>query len=60
MVKGLVWAEDRLGGQAWYKYWIHGQFRLAADTWEAELILDPENVRVAANLAAARKRVEER
>jgi tetratricopeptide (TPR) repeat protein len=41
-VGGLTWAKPRLQFQAWYRYWIHQDYRRAADAWKAVLLLDPQ------------------
>jgi O-antigen ligase len=42
-VRGLDWAEYRLMGQAWYRYWIYGDYPRAASAWSAVVKLNPEN-----------------
>lgn len=39
---GLTWAEARLMGQAWYRYWVNQDYRRAADAWQAVLLLNPQ------------------
>jgi hypothetical protein len=56
IVRGLEWAEARLDGQAFYRYWVSEDWERAAYAWRAELRLDPENTRV----RQAAKRAEER
>ena len=41
MVRGLTWAERRLRGQAWYRYWVNGDYRRAADAWATVILLNP-------------------
>jgi O-antigen ligase len=41
-VGGLTWAETRLLGQAWYRYWVNQDYRRAADAWSTVLILNPQ------------------
>jgi hypothetical protein len=43
MVRGLEWAESRLGGQVWYRYWVNEDWQRVAYAWRAVLLLDPEN-----------------
>jgi hypothetical protein len=42
-VRGLDWAEMRLDGQAWYRYWVNQDWQRAAYAWRAVLLLDPED-----------------
>ncbi len=42
-IKGLTWAEDRLMGAAWYRYWVKGDVQRAADAWRLVLLLNPDN-----------------
>jgi hypothetical protein len=58
-VRGLTWAEMRIGGQAWYRYWVNGDYRRAADAWGAALLLDPENEEAAHWQQEAEKRLGE-
>ena len=41
-VAGLTWAEPRLLGQAWFRYWLNQDYRRAADAWQAVLLLNPQ------------------
>jgi predicted Zn-dependent protease len=41
-VQGLTWAEPRLVGQAWARYWEKQDYRRAADAWQAVLWMDPQ------------------
>ena len=41
-IQGLTWAEPRLLGQAWARYWLHQDYPRAADAWTAVLMLDPQ------------------
>jgi hypothetical protein len=41
-VRGLTWAEMRLAGQAWYRYWVNEDYHRAADAWEAVTLLNPD------------------
>jgi predicted Zn-dependent protease len=43
LVRGLAWAEGRLDLQAWYRYWVNGDYHRAADAWRAVAQLNPEN-----------------
>jgi O-antigen ligase len=52
IVEGLARADERLEGQAWYRYWLGEDWRRAAYAWRAILILDPDNAR-------ARQRAEQ-
>jgi O-antigen ligase len=56
IVRGLKWAEDRLEGQAWSRYWVNGDYRRAADAWRAVVKLNPENERAVGAIAAAEAR----
>ena len=58
-VRGLEWAEPRLLGQAWYRYWSGEDYRRAADAWETVLLLDPNNEEAAESLARAREKLAE-
>jgi len=42
IVRGLTWAEPRLLGQAWYRYWLGQDYRRAASAWSAALLLNPQ------------------
>jgi O-antigen ligase len=41
--KGVAWAELRMSGQAWYRYWLNNDYRRALDAWQTVLLLDPSN-----------------
>lgn len=41
--KGIPWAESRMSGQAWYRYWLNNEYRRALDAWQTVLLLDPSN-----------------
>jgi hypothetical protein len=43
VVQGLTWAEKRIMGQAWYRYWLNDDYQRAAYAWETVLILNPDN-----------------
>ena len=43
VVHGLDWAEMRLNGQAWYRYWINQDWQRAAYAWQTVLLLDPQD-----------------
>ena len=40
---GAPWAAGRLLFQGWYRYWLVGDYRGAANAWETALLLDPGN-----------------
>jgi len=56
VVRGLEWAEGRLDGQAWYRYWVGKDYRRAADAWRAVVKLNPRNERAAHSITAAEER----
>ncbi len=56
VARGLEWAESRLNGQAWYRYWVSGGWQRAAYAWRAVLLLDPENAYAGGRI----KRAEEK
>ena len=58
VVQGLAWAESRILGQAWYRYWANQDYRRAADAWQAALILNPANQGINNWLSEARKKLE--
>jgi O-antigen ligase len=41
--QGVAWAVERMGGQAWYRYWVNKDYRRARDAWQTVLLLDPSN-----------------
>jgi thioredoxin-like negative regulator of GroEL len=43
VVQGLEWAESRLNGQAWYRYWVSEDWQRAAYALRAVLLLDPQD-----------------
>jgi O-antigen ligase len=43
VVRGLGWAEWRLNGQVWYRYWIDEDWQRVVYAWQAVLMLDPED-----------------
>ena len=47
VVRGLAWGEQRLRTQAWYRYWANGDYRRAADAWNAVVLLNPDNAEAA-------------
>jgi tetratricopeptide (TPR) repeat protein len=57
-VRGLTWAEPRLLGQAWYRYWLNGDYRRAADAWSAVLLLNPQAQGIDYWLEQARSKVK--
>jgi hypothetical protein len=58
MVRGLAWAEGRLEGQAWYRYWVNGDYQRAADAWRAVAALNPQNKNAANWITRAEERAE--
>jgi O-antigen ligase len=60
VVRGLKWAEGRLDGQAWYRYWLGEDYGRAADAWRAVVELNPRNDRARHSITAAESRAEER
>ena len=56
VVRGLPWAEARLEGQAWSRYWVNGDFRRAAEAWAAVVQLNPGNTGAIAQQAEAERR----
>ena len=58
VVRGLEWAEGRLDGQAWSRYWVGGDYRRAADAWRAVVELNPKNEGAAQSIAAAEERAK--
>lgn len=59
IVDGLTWAESRLLGQAWYRYWVNEDYRRAAYAWGAVVLLNPENKEAAHWQASAEARLNE-
>ena len=59
VVRGLEWAEPRLLGNAWYRYWTAEDYRRAATSWLTVLLLDPENGSAAESLARAEAKLAE-
>ena len=55
-VRGLTWAEMRLAGQAWYRYWVNEDYSRAADAWAAVLLLNPDNEEASRRKAQAETR----
>jgi O-antigen ligase len=49
-VQGLNWATGRLKFQAWYRYQRLGEFRRAADAWQAVVLLDPADAQAVKGL----------
>jgi len=43
VAQGLEWAESRLSGQAWYRYWVNEDWQRAAYALRAVLLLDPQD-----------------
>jgi len=59
VVRGTRWADTRLLGQAWDRYWWAGDYRRAADAWRVIVGLDPSDENARQWLAEARARTEE-
>jgi cytochrome c-type biogenesis protein CcmH/NrfG len=57
VVRELKWAEERLDGQGWYRYWLDGDYGRAADAWRAVVQLNPNNRRAARRVAEAEAKV---
>lgn len=57
MVRGLKWAEVRLLGQAWSRYWEDKDYRRAADAWAAVSLINPDNKTAADSRIEAEKRL---
>jgi hypothetical protein len=53
VVQGLEWAERRLLGNAWYRYWVGEDYRRVATSMSTVLLLDPGNDAAAELLARA-------
>ncbi len=60
VVRGLRWAEARLAGQAWARYWVSKDYQRAADAWAAVVALNPDNKQAAASQAEAARRAAEK
>ena len=58
-VRGLEWAESRLLTQAWYRYWVNGDYPRAADAWGTVVLLDPGNDHAVQMQAEALKKAGE-
>jgi tetratricopeptide (TPR) repeat protein len=60
LVRGLPFVERRLECWAWYRHWITGEYRQAADAWKAIVLMNPENTRAAdmAQLAEQKARTQ--
>ncbi|MFP4346224.1 MAG: O-antigen ligase family protein [Anaerolineales bacterium] len=43
VIHGLYWAQPRMEGQAWSRYWVQEDYARAAHAWRAVALLDPEN-----------------
>jgi O-antigen ligase len=56
VVRGLEWAESRLNGQAWYRYWVGEDWQRAAYAWNTALILNPQDAYAAAWVEQAEER----
>lgn len=57
VISGLTWAETRLLGQAWYRYWINQDYRRAADAWRAVFLINPQNQQAVQWQAEAEKKL---
>ena len=55
VVRGLPWAESRLLGQAWSRYWVHERWDQAASAWKAIVLLNPANRDAAARVVEAER-----
>jgi len=53
VVQGLEWAERRLLGNAWYRYWVGEDYRRVVTSSSTVLLLDPDNDAAAELLARA-------
>ncbi|MDF1514403.1 MAG: hypothetical protein P1S60_11395, partial [Anaerolineae bacterium] len=51
IIEGLAWANARMDGQAWSRYWVHEDWTRAAYAWRTLELLEPGN-------AGARDRAE--
>jgi len=58
VVRGLEWAEMRLNGQAWYRYWINQDWQRAAYAWRAVLLLDPQDAYATGWVGQAEERAD--
>jgi hypothetical protein len=58
IVRGLAWAEERLEGQAWYRYWVNGDYGRSADAWRVVAALNPQNESVVNWITMAEERLE--
>ena len=56
VVQGLERSKGRLNGQAWYRYWINEDWQRAAYTWQAVLLLDPQDAYAGAWVEQAEER----
>jgi hypothetical protein len=57
-VQGLTWAEPRLLGDAWYRYWLTQDYRRAADAWSTVLLLNPQAQTIDAWLKQAQSKIK--
>ena len=55
VLRGLPWAESRLLGQAWSRYWVHERWDQAASAWKAIVLLNPANRDAAARVVEAER-----
>jgi O-antigen ligase len=58
-VRGVAWADGRLVGQAWDRYWRVGDYLRAADTWRVIVGLRPWDDAARRQLAQAEDRIAE-
>lgn len=56
LVGELKWAEERFLGQAWYKYWIHGDDVRAIYAWQAAKLVNPDQTHADYWIQQAEKR----
>ncbi|MEE8391440.1 MAG: tetratricopeptide repeat protein, partial [Anaerolineae bacterium] len=56
VVRGLDWAESRLNGQAWYRYWVNEDWQRATYAWRTVLLLDPQDAYAGAWVKQAEQR----
>ena len=38
VIRGLKGTDGRLDGQAWYRYWVSGDYRRAANVWRVVVL----------------------
>jgi hypothetical protein len=59
IIKGLKWAESRLDGQAWGRYWTQEDWSRAAYTWRTLELLNPEDTTAPQYAKAAEIRINQ-